>query len=91
MKELIMEKHGKKGTTTTRIKKKQQAIYGIWVTEGINISEGVYLLSNQGPSSDHRPLWVSIHHPEALVEAKLPIRDTAARKLIIQHPRGQGR
>ena len=43
LRELITDKHGSMGTGTIRPNKKHKAIYGIWGSQGIKISQGGYL------------------------------------------------
>ena len=66
-----------------------QPINGIRGTTVINVPTGGYLPFNQGPPLYHRLLWISISHSEAFGEQNFPTRSSAARKLIMHHPRGQ--
>ena len=43
LRELITDRNGSEVPGTTRANKKQQEIYGIWVSQGIIISQGGYL------------------------------------------------
>ena len=89
VRELILEKHGKKGPETTRMNKIRQPIDGIWGTIGINIMVGGYLPFNEVPPTDHRIPWISISHSEAFGDLHLPTRYTSSRKLKMRHPRSQ--
>ena len=63
--ETITKKHGGQGTETTREKNKGQAIDGIWASQGIIISQGVYPPFHYDHKSDHMLLWIKISHETA--------------------------
>ena len=65
------------GPGTTIDNKKQQAIDGIWGSQGIKVSQVWYLPFHLGPTSDHRLLWVKIPHLFAFGEKKTPLRSPA--------------
>ena len=54
--EIIKTKHEVQGIWTTIPNRKGLAIDGIWESQGIIISQGVYLPFQDGPKSDHRLL-----------------------------------
>ena len=62
--ETITKKHGGQGPETTREKNKGQAIDGIWASQGIIISQGVYLTFHDGPKSGHMLLCIKISHDQ---------------------------
>ena len=60
--EMITNNHRVQGPGTTISDKNGQAIDGIWSSQGIIISQGLYLPFQEGPKSDHRLLWIKISH-----------------------------
>ena len=63
-------------------------MYGIWGSQGVTISEGVYIPYDFDPKPDHRFLWIKILHLVAFGEKKT-IRSPEVRRLRIFHTRGQ--
>ena len=78
------------GPGTTIANKMKQAIYGIWGSQGIIISQVGYFPYHFGPKSDQRLLWIKTPHLVAFGEKKPPLRSPEARRLILHYPRGQG-
>ena len=90
-KKKITNKHGGQGPGTAISNKKEQAIKGIWVSQGITIYQGGYLPFHDGPKSDHRLLWIKISHRIAFGKNKASYRALAARRLRLDHIRDQNK
>ena len=89
LRELIKEKHSKKGPATTRKKQNHEAFDVIWGTIGLSIKKCGYLPYHLGIKSDHRIIWVKIETSVALGYQLSPRNPPVDRKLRLNHPKGQ--
>ena len=88
---MITNKHVVQGIGTTRSNKKGQEIDGIWDSQGIIISQGVYLPFHDVPNSYHRLLCINISHEIEFGKNKSPYRSPEARRLRLDHIRYQNK
>ena len=88
LQELITERHGSLVPVTTRENKKEEEIYVIWGSQGITISQGIYLTYHFGTKSDHRLLWIKILHLVAFGEPPPPPKITCNKKTKTSSPKG---
>ena len=72
--ELITDRHGYMGPSTTRKKQNQQAIDRICGLQGIKTVQGGYLHFHVGPKSDHIILWVTFTHLVEFGDNPPPLR-----------------
>ena len=91
LRELITEKHGKKGSSTTRRNKNHKVVDGIWGTIGLSIEKLCYLPYRLVIKSDHHLIWVKIPGSVALGSQLSLSKSPASRKLRMHHPKGQNK
>ena len=88
LRELVSEKHGKKGPATTTRNRNHKAVDEIWGTICLSIKKGYYILYHLDITSDHHLIWVEIATSDALGSQISRSKSPSARKLRLQHHRG---
>eukprot|EP00957_Ditylum_brightwellii_P003924 298933-Ditylum_brightwellii.AAC.1 len=91
MRELISERHRKKGPASTRSNKSGVAIDRIWATLGVSIIAGGYLPFNHLIRSDHQLISIKFRLAYAFGNIEPPMRKPAARDLRMDNEIGQRR
>jgi hypothetical protein len=60
LKEAILDKHGLQGLATHKRNATSSPIDGIWISPGLQVSQGGYFAYDQVIPSDHRCIWIDI-------------------------------
>jgi hypothetical protein len=89
LREVILQKHGRRAPSTYRRNTKDIPIDGIWASLGLNITSGGYFAMDEViTGTDHRALWIDITHQQFYgTKGYAPIAKPSARRLTNNNPK----
>jgi len=87
LREVILERHGRKGPATHKRNATSTPIDGLWMSQGLQIEQGGYFAYDEVIPSDHRCIWADITFQNALGHNMAPLHKRQPKRLHCKDPR----